>query len=197
TSSSLINTARASGTTGAGGTASVSAQDTTIVIPHRCELGIIKAAQPNHVWAGKDAQVSFGYMVGNAGHYCSASGTLVDDNGNPGNPGDDFITSWGPLTPGVTQTPFPTLTLNTSSPVINTARASGTTGPGGTASVSAQDTTIVIPHRCEIAVEKSVAPSHVCAGSAADVTYGVKVTNSGDFFAAAGTLIDDNGTPGK
>src|SRR5207247_1925390 len=150
--SPLINTARASGTTGAGGTASVSAQDTTIVIPHRCELGIIKAAQPNHVCSGKDAQVTFGYVVGNIGDYFAASGTLVDDNGTPGNPAADFSIAWGPLTPGATQTLSQQRTLNTSSPLINTARASGTTGPGGTASVSAQDTTIVIPHRCEIAV---------------------------------------------
>src|SRR5439155_233094 len=195
--SPLINTARATGTTGPGGTASVSAQDTTIVIPHRCEIAVLKAAQPNQVCSGKDAQVTYGYVVGNTGDFFSASGNLVDDNGTPGNAGDDFSFGWGPLAPGQTKTVTVPRTVNITGALINTARATGTTGPGGTATVSAQDTTIVIPHRCTIDVLKSVTPSNVCAGKSADVTYSYTVKNSGDFFAASGTLADDAGTPGN
>src|SRR5439155_22196226 len=141
---------------------------------------LVKFVMPSHACSGIYALSLHDALPIYTGDFFAASGTLVDDNGTPGNPGDDATASWGPLAPGTTQTLTRPRTLNITGPLINTARATGTTGPGGSASVSAQDTAIVVPHRCDIAVLKSVTPSHVCAGRDASVTYTYTVGNTGD-----------------
>src|SRR5439155_82365 len=164
---------------------------------HRCEIAVLKSSSPSHVCSGKDASVAFSYTVTNIGDFFSASGTLVDDNGTPGSTGDDFTAAWGPLAPGANQTLSQSRTLNLTSPLVNTARATGTTGPGGAASVSAQDTTIVVRSEERRVGKECGAPCQVCECKYAKETYNYIVGNLGDFFAASGNLVDDNGTPGN
>src|SRR5206468_476353 len=105
---------------------------------------------------------------------------------------------WGPLAPGGSQSFTRARTLNVTSDLINTATATGTTGPGGTASVSAQDTTVVIPHRCEIALTKAPDVCEVQEGVATPVNYKYVISNLSDFFDVHNLkLVDDNGTPGS
>ena len=83
-------------------------------------------------------------------------------------------------------------TLNINTPLTNTAVASGTSGG---AAVSAQATATVSPRLPRIALELEGSLADVCAGSDVEVTYGYKVTNTGYYSTASGTLVDDNGTP--
>jgi len=192
--SPLINTATATGTTGPGGTAAVSAQDTTVVIPQRCEIALTKTPDVCEVQEGIATPVNYSYVITNTGDYFSASGTLVDDNGTPRDPSDDFtVGSWGPIAPGQSQTLSRQATLKLTSPVTNAALAAGTSG---TAGVHADAYVTVTPHRCGITVAGSTTPESVCPGVSTTVSYSYTVTNTGDFFAASGTLVDNAGTTG-
>ena len=135
------------------------ASASSTVYGQRCEIAIEKSATPNHVCAGQNADVTYSYVVGNTGDYFPAAGNLVDDNGTPGITSDDFTTSWGPLAPGASQTLTQKRTVSTSGQLINTARATGTTGaPGATVSVSAQDTTIVVASAARSASSRPPSP---------------------------------------
>src|SRR5206468_771895 len=50
---------------------------------------------------------------------------------------------------------------------------------------------------CSIGLAKTPDKSDVRNGAGTPVTYGYKVTNTGDYYSASGTVADDNGTPGK
>src|SRR5439155_784174 len=49
--------------------------------------------------------------------------------------------------------------------------------------------------RCQLDLARSASVTDVCSGLGVPVTYSYQVTNSGDWFAASGTLVYDNGTP--
>src|SRR5207244_3416720 len=152
-----------------------------------------KSPNPANLCNSQSVAVAYTHVVTNSGDFFEASGTLVDDAGTPGNQGDDFgVGTWGPLAPGASQTLTATRTLNIAAPLTNTATASGTSGTG---TVSKTATATVTPHLCQIDLAKAAFPPDICAGSPTQVTYGYSVINSGDFFTASGTLVDDTGTP--
>src|SRR5207247_4027569 len=133
---------------------------TATVTPHLCAINLAKGLNPANVCVGQPAQVTYGYTVLNGGDFFTASGTLVDDAGTPGVPGDDFtVGNWGPLAPGQTQTLTAPRTITISGVLTNTATASGTSGTG---TVSKTATATVTPHRCSIDLAKSPNPANIC-----------------------------------
>ena len=142
---SLINTARATGTTGPGGTASVSAQDTTVVIPHRCEIALTKAPDVCEVQEGVPTPVNYAYVISNLSDFFDVHNLkLVDDNGTPGSTFDDVtVCTPAPIPPLGSTDCSHTFTLSTSR--TNVATASGVSG---TASVTATATATVGKFSC-------------------------------------------------
>ena len=120
------------------------------VFGQRCTINLTKSPNPANVCNSQSVSVTYTYVVTNSGDFFDASGTLVDDAGTPGNPGDDFtVGSWGPLAPGASATLTANRTLTISAPLTNTATASGTEG---NVSVSKTATATVTPHRLDRSV---------------------------------------------
>src|SRR5439155_1611745 len=157
-----------------------------------CSISLSKTPNIGDVCNGANTQVTYSYVVRNTGDFFTASGGLVDDSGTPFNTGDDItVGTWGPLLPGETQTLTAVRTVNATT---TNATASGTSGTGN---VSAQALATVTGHNCSISLTKTPNLTDVANGAGTPVTYTYVVTNTGDFFSASGTLVDDNGTPGN
>jgi hypothetical protein len=186
-SGTRTNVATATGTAGA---VSTTATATATVTGRTCAITLSKTPSVTNVCSGGNTSVTYTYVVSNTGFF-SASGTLVDDNGTPGNTADDInVGSWGPIAPGASQTLTNARAI--SATTTNTATASGTSN--GT-SVSATASATVTARTCSIGLTKTPSVNTVCTGGNTSVTYTYVVTNTGDFFSASGTLVDDNGTP--
>ncbi len=162
------------------------------------------------------APVDYTYAVTNIGNQPLTGITLVDDNGTPANPGDDFapapvlaggfntgdLNQNGTLDPGETWNytgPSKTATLGVTTNIVT---ATGT-APGGT-TVSDSDpasyngVAVVTPG---LRIVKFVngqdanTPPGINIPVGAPVNYTYAVTNTGDVSLTNITIVDDNGTP--
>ena len=185
------NIATASGTSGG---KSVSATATATVTGVNCTLSLTKTPDKADVCTDGNNSVTYTYVVTNNAPF-AASGTVTDDNGTPGNTADDIaVGSFSSLAAsGGTATLTHTRTITATT--TNIATANATFSGGGTASTTA--TATVTAHTCTISLTKTPSTTSVCANANTSVTYTYVVTNTGDFFPASGSLVDDNGTPGN
>ncbi len=154
-------------------------------------------------------QVVFHYEVCNTGEVALIVTHVTDDNGTPGNPGDDFTVAIpGPdqnFEPGecenVDSDPVTIADTGTmcETPRINIASVSGTSDPGGIvvmdddpASVCALTPGIRIIKTANAAPDGSVL--EISEGVA--ITFHYEVCNTGETDLTVTQVTDDNGTPG-
>lgn len=138
--------------------------------------------------------VQYTYQVTNTGDTSLVNITVMDDNGTPGVPGDDFqvCVIAGPLAPGASSTCQATVAV--SSNRTNIATATGTpSDPQGTplpgvSPVTDTDDAVVDMVRPLILIEKTPDLQHVISGGVA--TFTIKVTNTGDTYLTNITVTD-------
>ena len=167
---------------------------------HPVGISLTKTPSPTDIPNGVSTPVLFTYVITNTGDFFPASGTLVDDNGTPGNTSDDFtVCAWGPIAKGASQSCTATLNLNlpgtdTLRSRTNKAIASGTSGG---APVKDSATATVRGHDRSISLTKTPDKNQIQDGVATPVLYTYVICNTGKFFPASGTLVDDAGTQGN
>ncbi len=174
----LTNTAVVSGTDPEGQV--VTAQATASVTIMSPSITITKTAEPAEVRDGES--VTYTYTVTNTGN-TTLSAVTVDDSliGNVGSNGElEVGESWE-------LTAIYTVSINDSSPLVNTATASATDGQG--LIVTGQASASVEILRPTISLTKTAEPAEVYDGES--VTYTYTVTNTGNTTLSAVTVDDD------
>lgn len=161
-----------------------------------CKISVEKTASPDAVCKdcnGEPATTNYHYKVCNDGVQTLTDVTLVDDNGTPGNTGDDFnVDGTFTLLAGeckefdVNDHVLPDLG---SAPyvVTNTVTA---TGHGGSATVTGKDTADVAVVDCGIEVTKECTGTTPHAGQ--PLNFQGTVTNTGDSQLENVTVTDDH-----
>lgn len=161
-----------------------------------CKITVDKTATPDAVCkdcAGEPGKTNYHYKVCNEGVQTLTNVTLVDDNGTPGNTGDDFNVN-GTFTllageckefdvlnhvlPDLGPAPYV---------VTNTVTA---TGQGGSATVTGTDTADVAVVDCSIDVTKQCDGATPHAGEL--LHFKGTVTNTGDAELTGVTVTDDH-----
>src|SRR5262249_1873318 len=118
----------------------------------------------------------------------AVSGSVVDDNGTPGNTSDDVtVGTFSNLAPGASQTFTHVFGINNTTTHTATATATSTDGLSTPASASAT----VTSHNCSISITKTPSVANVCNNAGTQVTYTYVVKNTGDFFNVSGSVTDD------
>ena len=166
------------------------------------------------VLTGGSAQVTYAFRIANLTATPLTDVTLVDDNGTPGDPGDDFQPTFtggdangnGVLDPGEVWT-YTVVGSIGPGYTVNTARVTATAAGAG---VSDTDIAVVLGVDPSISVVKAVnaldpwnptdaedandgtGPT-LEVGSTVVFTY--LVTNDGNVGLTLGSIVDDNGTP--
>jgi hypothetical protein len=150
-------------------------------------ITLTKTPSPTDVCSSANTQVTYTYVVKNTGQSV-VSGTVVDDNGTPGNPADDVtIGTFTNLAVGASQTFTHVFTVNATT--TNIAKATATDSNGATAEATA--TATVTAHPCNISLTKKASVTDVCNDKNTSVTYTYVVTNNSDLFKVSGSLTDD------
>ncbi|HEU5211596.1 MAG TPA: hypothetical protein VFU10_02390 [Gaiellaceae bacterium] len=150
-------------------------------------ITLSKTPSPANVCNGSSTSVTYTYVVTNTGTL-TVSGSVVDDNGTPGNTADDVaVGSFSNLAPGSSQTFTHTFT-GISGTRTNVATATATAGDVSTTTTA---TATVTGHPCTISITKTANPTNVCNGSGTQVTYTYVVTNNSDFYNVSGTVTDN------
>src|SRR5262249_15154445 len=129
-------------------------------------ITLTKTPSPANICNGSSAQVSYSYKVTNTGAV-AVTGSVVDDNGTPGNTADDVNIGSFSLAAGASQTLTHVFTLSGSR--TNTATATATTADGLSTTASANAT--VAGHVCTISLTKTPAVTSVCNGSSVSYAY--------------------------
>jgi hypothetical protein len=150
-------------------------------------ITLTKTPSTTDVCNGSNTSVTYTYVVtNNSPGGQTVDGTVVDDNGTPGDATDDVpIGTFSRLAAGASQTFTQVLTVNGTR--TNTATATATDSKGQTATATA--TATVTGHVCTISLTKTPSQTNVCNGSS--VTYTYVVTNNSDYFTWTGSLTDD------
>jgi hypothetical protein len=151
-------------------------------------ISLTKTPDITDVCNDSATQVTYTYVVTNNSPGGGAiEGTVVDDNGTPGDVTDDVIVgTFSKLAAGASQTFTQVLTVDGTRTNIATATATDSKGADATATATAT----VTGHDCSISLTKTPSVTDVCTQGGA-VTYTYVVTNTGDFFNASGTVTDD------
>src|SRR5207249_2351103 len=138
------------------------------------------------ICSNNDTPVTFTYVARNTGNFFPiTNGSVVDDNGTPGDPSDDVtVGTWSSLGVGASLTFTHTFTLNNTR--TNTATARGRSGPvcqgpGGNI-VSTTASATVTAHTCAISLTKTPDCTDICTGSNTPVTFTYVARNTGNFF---------------
>ncbi len=150
-------------------------------------ISLTKTPNVTDVCNGSNTQVTYTYVVtNNSFGNVSVTGSVVDDNGTPGNLTDDVtVGTFSGLAPGASQTFTHVFTVNATR--TNIAKATAADPDGNTATASA--TATVTGHTCTISITKVTSTPNICSGSTA--SYTIVVTNNSDFFSWTGSVIDD------
>ena len=154
----------------------------------RPAIAVQAASQPTMIYQGQPA--TYQYQVTNTGDATLSQVTVIDDNGTPGNPGDDVTVCSGiTLAAGASRECSRTTTPAQTTTVV--ATVTGQDALGYPVSDSATTTVQVISPG--IAVRVQPQPGMVYAGDL--VTYEYTVTNEGDVTLSQVAVVDNNGTP--
>jgi len=160
-----------------------------ITLTKRCE------AEVND--SGDGIDVTFTGTVKNDGNVILNNVTVVDDNGTPGNTGDDkTLISNATLAVGASL-PFSgsfSSSGSSSTDVVTATAKDGLTGNVVSDNESASCTAIVNP---AILVTKQCTAVVNTAGTAIVVSFNGRVTNTGNVALENVDVVDDNGTPGN
>jgi len=165
--------------------------------------------------------VKYCYVVRNPGTQHLFDVELIDDNGTPGDPGDDFVVTLtgladldgqgdlGDLAAGGVATGQALVTISGTTKVVNTVTATGNNGlRGGNFEelTASDDATVIVEERPVgmLSISKSVTTAAgtcpgtdsitITAGEA--VKYCYVVTNTGTGNVLDVSVLDDNATPG-
>jgi streptogramin lyase len=144
--------------------------------------------------------VTWTYLVTNTGGVDLAGVVVVDDNGTPGDPGDDYVCNIG-LLPAGTADATTCVRVGTAAPGPYENRAEATGAYAGTP-VTDTDLSHYVGVSVTLDLEKhtngldaDAAPGPaIVAGD--PVTWTYLVTNTGDVDLTGVVVVDDNGTPG-
>jgi len=136
--------------------------------------------------------VTYTYQITNAGDITLTTVTVVDDNGTPGDGGDDLIVCAG-ITLAAEATASCSRGVTLTQTTINTATVTGKDPLDN--DVTGSDSTAV--NVISLAIEVAVTPNQTTIHSGEVVTYTYQITNTGDITLTNVTVVDDNGTPGK
>jgi len=163
---------------------------TATVTGHNCTITVTKTPSTANVCNGSNTQVTYTYVVTNHSDFFNISGSVVDDKGTPGNPGDDVIVgTFTDLAPNDTATFTQVFTVNGTT--TNTATASGTFDDPDSTIDSATASVTVTGRTCTISITKTPSTANVCNGSNTQVTYTYLVTNNSNFFSVSGSVSDN------
>ncbi len=147
-----------------------------------CGVGLTKTPSVTDVCEGRDAPVTYTYVV-SSGSPTALTVNLVDDNGTPADTSDDIDVDGGAgfsLASGASQTFTITQIINTTT--TNTVTATAATG-GFIGTNTAEAT--VAAYICTIDV------TNVCLGDTTTVTFSGTVTNTGTALLKNVTVTDD------
>ena len=150
---------------------------------------------------------TFAYQVKNTGNVPLSNVVVVDDNGTPGVPGDDFnptftggdVNSNSLLDLSETWT-FSANRIVTAGQYTNIGKATGQSSIGQT--VTDTDPANHFGAAPAIDIEKSVNGQDADAATGpilavgSTATFGYQVTNAGNVALSSVVVVDDNGTPG-
>ena len=149
-------------------------------------LSLTKTPSTLNVCNGANTPVTYTYVVTNDGTV-ALSGSVVDNNGTPGVPGDDVtVGTFTNLAPAASQTFTQVFTVNGTR--TNIATATGTSAGGQSATATA--TATVTGHVCTISLTKTPSTLNVCNDANTQVTYTYVVSNNSDFFTWTGSLSE-------
>ncbi|WP_208028663.1 DUF11 domain-containing protein, partial [Rhabdothermincola sediminis] len=224
TAGSITNVARASGSSASG--QQFTDTDDAVVMVTRPAVAVVKTAvREGQSCPGVDGvtlvveegqQVRYCYVVTNPGNAPLLNVALVDDNGTPGNPGDDFAVTLSGLSDqdgdgqaddlavgGTATGQSAPKVWSTAGSITNVARASGSSASGQ--QFTDTDDAVVMVTRPAVAVVKTaVREGQSCPGvdgvtlvveEGQQVRYCYVVTNPGNAPLLNVSLVDDNGTP--
>lgn len=153
------------------------------------EIAVRIVPQSDTIYKGHS--IAYQYQVTNTGDTTLSQVTLVDDNGTPENPADDWsgcvVTSFAP---GATTSCTHTITLTQTMTIV--ATATGQDALGSLVNDSDRTTTAVISP----GIDLLVTADRMIIFTEQDVTYRYQVTNTGDTELRQVIVEDDNGTPG-
>ena len=136
--------------------------------------------------------VTYTYQITNTGDTTLTAVTVEDDNGTPGDVGDDVIVCTNiTLDPGVADSCSRSVVLTHT--VTNKATVTGQDPLNN--DVSDEDTTTVSVISPDI--EVAVTPDQAMVYSGQTVTYTYQITNTGDTTLTDVAVVDDKGTPGN
>ncbi len=152
---------------------------TATVTARNCSIDITKSASPTQVCTGKNAQVTYSYVVKNDGEVALSNVSVNDDKLGS-------IGTVASLAPG-SSVPFTKAgTVNTTTTNIASAQASALG-----ASVTDTATATVSTLTCSVSISKSASVLQICADKPTSVTYKYKVTNTGQATLTNLTIVDD------
>jgi pimeloyl-ACP methyl ester carboxylesterase len=147
---------------------------------------------PDQMMIRSGHTVTFTYQITNTGDITLTAVTLVDDNGTPGDSGDDHIICENvSLAASATESYSRSVTLNQQTTMVATATGRPPLGND----VTASDSTAVRVISPAIDLAVTVHPTVIGVGEL--VTYTYQITNTGDVTLTGVTVVDDNGTPGN
>jgi hypothetical protein len=176
----VTNIGTASGTFSDSKPTTASATATATVTGHTCTISLTKTPDKTTVCNGSNTQVTYTYVVKNAGDYFNVSGSVTDDNGTPGNTADDVtVGNFTNLGPGVSTTFTHAFTVNGTR--TNIATASGTFGDPKPTTASATASATVTGRNC---FTGQLTPTSV---SCAQYASGTAPTQSAIFYTDDGT----------
>jgi hypothetical protein len=150
-------------------------------------ISLTKTPSVTDVCNGSNTQVTYTYVVtNNSPGGGSVDGSVVDDNGTPGNTADDVtVGTFTKLAAGASQTYTHVFTVNGTRTNVATATATDANGQKATATATAT----VTGHDCTITITKKTTTPDICKGSTA--SYEIVVTNNSDKFSWTGSVVDD------
>ncbi|RMF30873.1 MAG: hypothetical protein D6759_11090, partial [Chloroflexi bacterium] len=153
-------------------------------------LDLKTAPDATMIYVGES--VTFTYRLTNTGDVTLTQVAVVDDNGTPGEPGDDLTVCAGLTLPaGATAQCARSAVLDDD--FAGSATASGQDPLGHPVSdTGSAAVTVISP-----ALAATVVPTPALVYSGSRVTFTYRLTNTGDVTLTQVAVVDDNGTPGE
>ncbi|PKO06779.1 MAG: hypothetical protein CVU41_05450 [Chloroflexi bacterium HGW-Chloroflexi-3] len=157
--------------------------------------------EPSGLYLEEGGNITWTYEVTNSGNVDLANVTVVDDNGTPGNSGDDVtVCTIATLAAGATDTTTCALTGNAvPGPYSNLAVVVGTP-PGGLANVTDENVSHYFGSAPGISLVKKLNGSPTSSPGPyllkdTTITWSYEVSNTGNVDLTYVSVVDDNGSP--
>jgi hypothetical protein len=145
---------------------------------------------------GAGIDVLFNGTVTNTGNVALKDVTVVDDNGTPGNLGDDVTINIGNLDAGASAPYNGGFAVSGTNSSTDNVVANATAVLGGDAVQANANASCAADVTPNIAVDKFCSANINAGGTGIDVLFNGIVSNTGNVVLNDVTVVDDNGTPG-